>query len=577
MRLLIVLAREYPRQSLLMLGCLLLAALAQGVGISTLIPVLGLLTGEGVSNADGGGGEIDRATTRVLATFGLEPSLGVLLGVVVVAVWVAGALFLLANNQVGYTVAHVATDLRLSLLRSLARTRWPYYIQQPVGSVANAFASEAERGSFAYYYATVIASNVIQVVIYTGIALAVSWQATIGAALVGGITMAVMLPLVRVTRRAGVKQTRLLKSLLSRLTDTLQAVKPLKAMARESLVGPLLERDTIRLNKVMRKLVFSKEVVRSLFEPITVTCLATGLFLAVSFWGIPLASLLVLVVLFARTLLALNRVIRNYQRMEQHQSAFWALRDLIREADAQQEFSGGTREARLEQAITFSGVDFSHEGTPVLQEADLEIPAGSITALLGPSGSGKTTIGDLVSGLLQPDRGEIRIDGVPMTEVDVRKWRGRIGYVPQELFLLHDTVALNVTLGDDSLGPRQVERALRRAGVWETVSSLPDGIETVVGERGSRFSGGQRQRIAIARALVHEPDLLILDEATTALDPETERSVWESLVALRGETTILAVSHQPALARVADRIYRVEEGRPSEVASEPRENLGAIA
>jgi len=133
--------------------------------------------------------------------------------------------------------------------------------------------------------------------------------------------------------------------------------------------------------------------------------------------------------------------------------------------------------------------------------------------------------------------------------------------VPQENWLLHDTVARNVTLGDAALGAADVEYALRAAGAWDFVAALPDGAATVVGERGARFSGGQRQRIMIARALAHRPRLLILDEATASLDPATEAALCETLAALRGEITILAISHQRALVDTADRVYRVEKGR----------------
>ena len=143
----------------------------------------------------------------------------------------------------------------------------------------------------------------------------------------------------------------------------------------------------------------------------------------------------------------------------------------------------------------------------------------------------------------------------------MQDWRKRIGYVPQETLLLNDSIRLNISFGDAEIDEARVEAALRSAGAWEFVQQLPEGMESSVGERGSLLSGGQRQRIAIARALVHHPDLLILDEATAALDADTEMQLWRTIERLRGQTTVVAISHQPALASVADRIYRIEGGR----------------
>jgi ATP-binding cassette subfamily C protein len=168
---------------------------------------------------------------------------------------------------------------------------------------------------------------------------------------------------------------------------------------------------------------------------------------------------------------------------------------------------------------------------------------------------------DLIVGLLTPQSGDILVDDAPLGEVDLRLWRESIGYVPQELLLLHDTLHNNVTLGDDSIAPEQVLAALRAAGAGSFVNDLPEGVDTVVGERGSRLSGGQRQRIALARALVRNPRLLVLDEVTTALDPVTEAEVCETLASLKGKVTILSISHQPALADVADRVYHLANGQ----------------
>jgi ATP-binding cassette subfamily C protein len=155
----------------------------------------------------------------------------------------------------------------------------------------------------------------------------------------------------------------------------------------------------------------------------------------------------------------------------------------------------------------------------------------------------------------------VLIDGVPLSEIDIADWRHKIGYAPQDTVLLHDTILNNVTLGDPELDEADARRALEQADAWEFVESMPEGLQTSVGERGARVSAGQRQRIMLARALAHRPRLLILDEATSALDPDSEAAICETLRGLRGQLTIVAVSHQPALAEFADAVYRLSEGQ----------------
>jgi ATP-binding cassette subfamily C protein len=207
-----------------------------------------------------------------------------------------------------------------------------------------------------------------------------------------------------------------------------------------------------------------------------------------------------------------------------------------------------------------NSVSFAYAGRAVLNNVSIELPAGSFSALLGPSGSGKTTFADLLTGLLRPQRGDIWMDGVPLAQIDIRSWRGMIGYVPQENLLLHDTILKNITLGEETISASEVETALRAAGAWAFVAQMPKGVHSVVGERGSMISGGQRQRIAIARALVKRPKLLILDEATTALDPKTEKEICTTLQQLKGQITILAISHQTTVVECADWAYRLKDG-----------------
>jgi ATP-binding cassette subfamily C protein len=562
MKLFVAFSRAYPAQSALVLGALVLASLFEGVGLTTLLPLLS--RGAEASSTTGLGGVV----TRLLAFFGLTPTVGVLLCIVVAGMILKSVLVLAANKRVGYTVARVATDLRLEFIRSLLSARWEYYLRQPVGALSNSLATEATRGAESYLYGATVIALSIQATVYSIVALLVSWRATLIALTAGVVFILILNRLVHASRRAGAKQTKLLRSLLARLADNLQSVKPLKAMARENLANVLLEGDTTQLNRALQKDVFSKEALRALQEPMLAVLIASGLYVALVQFGMSLASVMLLAFLLVRVLLYMSRMQREYQRMVTCESAYWSMRAAIDGAKSESENPPDGIAPVLSRAIRLEGVGFRYRDHWILRNVELAIPAGGITVIVGSSGAGKTTVIDLITALLRPQEGEVWIDDLPLQRADWRAWRRMIGYVPQDTVLLHDTIRNNVTLGDPELTEADALLALRAAGIWEVVSAMPEGLDTIVGERGGKLSGGQRQRVAIARALAHRPRVLILDEATSALDPETEAAICRTLEGLRGKLTIIAISHQSPLVEVADRVYRMADGTATLVADD---------
>jgi len=221
----------------------------------------------------------------------------------------------------------------------------------------------------------------------------------------------------------------------------------------------------------------------------------------------------------------------------------------------------------LEQGISLQQIDFDYGTKVIFKNLNIEIQVKSFTTITGDSGVGKSTLIDLLCGLLEPKSGDILIDGISLREIDIREWRRLIGYVSQETILLHDTVLSNVLVGAPDLTQADAEKALHQAGAWGFVSKLPEGVHTIVGERGGLLSGGQRQCIAIARALAHQPRLLLLDEPTSALDSRNEQIICRTLQNLSKSYTIIAVSHQPALVNAADHVVTlasVNAERPQE-------------
>ena len=213
-------------------------------------------------------------------------------------------------------------------------------------------------------------------------------------------------------------------------------------------------------------------------------------------------------------------------------------------------------------ALRFERVSFAYgEDAPVLQDIDLEIRPGEVVALVGPSGAGKSTLADFAPRFHDPTAGRVTLDGVDLRELRLNELRELFGIVTQETILFHDTIRANIAYGRPSATMEQVEAAARAAHADHFIAALPEGYDTVLGERGVRLSGGQRQRIAIARALLRNPPILVLDEATSALDTESERTVQEAIDELMQDHTVLVIAHRLSTVRRADRIIVMEAGR----------------
>jgi len=547
------------------LACLLVASVVEGIGFASLVPLLWIVTDPSQTASS----PVIDFTRELVDGLGLSLGVGPLVVFFVCTLVVRSLLTLMAMRHVGYAVAAFSTGLQARLIQNLFRARWDYLIHHRSGRVASAMGGQADRAGRAYYLAAMFFAQVIQTTGYLVVAFFVSWELALAALGVGGLMILLLHFLVRTARKAGARQTRWTRDLVTFLVDTLNNVKPLRAMAKERAFTNLLEEKTAALKKSLRRQVVSAEGLRNGNEILAAVCFGAGFFVAISLWEVPIVDLVVVGVLLTRTTSGVAKIQQQLQKALMVESAYLEVQELITETAAAPEPNPGRRQALFERECRLDDVSFAHVDTPVLRGVSLVVPAGQVTVLTGPSGAGKTTIADLILGLYEPDRGAVLLDGVPLKEIDLQSWRRLVGYVPQELVLFHDSIYANVALGDRRIGADEVREALELAGAWEFVCGLPEGMMTEVGESGAKLSGGQRQRIALARALVGKPRLLILDEVTSALDPDTEWQICRGIRDLAADMGVLAITHRPAFLEIADVIYRIDDGRAVK-ASGPR-------
>jgi ATP-binding cassette subfamily C protein len=546
-----------PIRSVVVLLCLLLSGVAEGIGVASLIPILAA-----AGDPDGAKSGMGATVMRTLDTLGLPTDLLTLIGILVVAMIGKALLQLAAMRQVGHAVAEVGTHMRLGLVSALLDARWSFFVREPMGRFANALGIEAMRASEAYSSVAQFLSGIIQAMVYLGIAAALSWKLAAFALGIGLVMMVSLSRFIIVTRRNARKQTKRTKIMIGRLADVLVGLKPMKAMGRQARVGALFARDINAIDLAMRRQLFARHASKVLQEPIIFICIGLGTYFGSTYGGIPLPELVVMSIVLVKTVMVIGKVQEDLQSVNVAESGYWSIHGAIEDAKAAREDTKPGRMPTLNKGMELRDVSMAFGDKVIFDHASFFVPTGGITAIIGASGAGKTTMVDLILGLHQATSGQILIDDEPLSEIDVLQWRSLVGYVPQELILFHESIMANVTLGEPSFTPADVEKALRQAGAWDFVAALPDGMHHIVGERGALLSGGQRQRIALARALIHRPQLLILDEATSALDPITEAGIVRNVreLANQGGITVLSISHQPAWMTVADKVIRVQDG-----------------
>ncbi len=554
MRTLITYFTVYPRRSFYVLLAFLAAGVAEALSLTAILPLLSIAVGDPVDS------NIGKFIVQLLGRVDIDPTIGAMLLIILCGIVFKSLVLLVANRQIGYTVANIATKLRLELIEALFASRWQYYLHQPVGSLANSIATEASRAAIGFSHAAAVLSLSIQVFVYVLIALLVSWQAALTSLIIGAIFLLSMSRLVRVARKAGTKQTLVYRELLSYLADVLGSAKPLKAMARDKVSDSILRSQTTQLEKATRREVISREGLKAIQEPILAAFTTGGLYAVLVIWELPLSAVTAMVILFVRILTLSSKMQRRYQNLLVFESAYWSIRRASEAARSSAEIKTGRLHPTLKQGISLQHVDFNYDNKVIFRNLNMEIQVKSFTTITGNSGAGKSTLIDLLCGLVEPKFGDIFVDGISIHEINIREWRHLIGYVSQESILLHDTILSNILVGAPDLTQADAEKALHQAGAWEFVSALPEGLHTIVGERGGLISGGQRQRIAIARALAHQPQLLLLDEPTSALDPKSEQNICKTLRNLSRSLTIIAVSHQPAVANAADYVIGLSNG-----------------
>ena len=537
----------------------LVAVALDAVALALLVPTI-----EFMANIDADGGEAKAVgwLRSGFDTVGLEFRLKwTLVGTLVVMT--GRAILLLVMAWMGtYFQANYEARLKTGGYAAIMNANWPFFLRQRAGVLSNVLMVEANRAGIAFGALSGSITTTVNVLIYLGVAAAVSWELTLMALAAIAVLVIVYSGLSRIARRLGALASEANADFGTELNEGLGGAKIVKSQALEPTAIGRFTEIVDRRAQVEVRLGLNRGVFSSSSELAFIVILLGGLLVATRVMDLPAATTLLFALLF----------IRIFQQSRSVQSTIMALnsvlpgasvtKEMTVSAESSRETVGGTPFIHLERGIDFENVSFAYsDGIPVLKRVTLEIPTGSTVALVGRSGAGKTSIIDLTIGLLHPTEGSVMVDGAPLDSYDQRAWRSKIAYVSQETVLFHDTVFNNIAWSRPDATAQEVEEAASAAMADEFVRNMSDGYQTVIGDRGMRISGGQRQRLALARALLRKPEILILDEATSELDPEAEVRIGETLKRLHGQITVLVAAHRLSTITSADNIVVFEEGK----------------
>ncbi|MDQ3509402.1 MAG: ABC transporter ATP-binding protein/permease [Actinomycetota bacterium] len=538
----------------------LLQSAAQAAQLLMLVPLMQIV---GLDTAEGSIGEIAAVIESVFGFFGVPITLLTVLLTLVVST-TALAFFVRAQSNYNYKLEHdFVAILRRRLYSAIANADWLTFSRRPASSLTHALTTELERVGRATTYLLGLFANCVILLVYFVLSLWLSTAMTVAVAVTGVVLLFLLRGRMQRARGTGEDITQATRSLYSASMEHLGGMKTAKSYGVEDRSTENFTRISDRVSRMFVNEVRNYADTAFWFTVGSVAVLAVILYVAFEVLGIAAAALLLLLFLYQRMIPLFTGVQETYQTYLNELPAFSGVMDLQDEFEAAAEPEGDPgKPVVMRDSLRFEDASFSYgkQAEAAIRDVSLSIEAGRTTAVVGPSGAGKSTLADLVMGLILPKSGRVLVDGSTLGPDLVRNWRKEIGYVAQDTFLFNDTVRANLLWASPEASDGEIEAALDMAAA-DFAADLPNGLDTVLGDRGARLSGGERQRLALARALLREPSLLILDEATSALDSENELRIQKAIEGLRGRTTILVITHRLSTIREADVIHVLEGGR----------------
>jgi len=540
-----------------------ISAVLEGVGISFILPIIEVAQSPANPTATADGYAL--AFVRLYAVLGVPFTIGSL---------VAGvALVMTARFTAGFAVQWLQTALKTYYVRHLQTeavesafaAKVAYFDAEGSDDVMNAIVTQAEHAGKVIRDFVKFFQQLLLALVYLAVALYLSWRLTLLAVVVlGGLTYVfrnVLEPGYAIGDRVAEANERIQESVQAGT----QAIRDVKLFTMSDELFAEFSEQIDRYTRSSVRLGRNEAAIENFYSLLTAVMVFVLIYGAITFTGLGLSALGVF--LFAMFRLGPRASSMNYRfyKFEGRLPHLVRTQQFIRELRQNAEPTGGSQPVPEDPTpIAFEGVSFAYEDERVLHDVSFRLDDEEFIAFVGQSGAGKSTVAALLARMYDPDTGRITAAGEPIEAFDVESWRERVAVVRQDPFIFNDTLRYNLTIGNREASPAEIERVCEISQVTEFLDDLPDGYETELGDDGVRLSGGQRQRIALARALLKDADVLVLDEATSDLDTEIEADVQRAIERMDREYAIVAIAHRLSTVRSADRIYTLDDGRITE-------------
>lgn len=542
----------------------IVVSMLEGIGIFLLAPMLGLI---GLLDASSGGIPLLSAAAEPLQRLPADLRLPVVLAVFLTLLLGQGLLQRLLSNLSAELEQGFIRHLRLDLYQGLLQSNWAFFLKRRRSDFIHHATIELPRVSFGVFMCLRLATTLLFTLIQIGFALWLSAPLTLAVLLCGLALAAYSRSQVRKSREIGKDTTELMQRYVGGMTDHFNGIKDIKGNRMEQqhlswfrALCDRLEGNLVQFTRLQSASQFHYKAAASVL-------IAVFVYFAFAVLHVQAETLIFIVLVFSRLWPKFSALQSNLEQIGQTVPAFRHLRELQQASEAAREpeplrlAEGGA--VQVAQGFELRDVYYRYDReqeTYALQAVNLRIPAHRMTAVVGRSGAGKSTLIDLLIGLVQPERGQVLVDGKPLGAGEAYELRRSVSYVSQDPFLFHESVRDNLAIAAPDASEERMWEALRFAAADAFVQRLPQGLDTVLGDRGVRLSGGERQRIVLARAILRNPSVLVLDEATSALDSEREAGIQEALERLRGRMTLIVIAHRLSTIRGADQIVVLDNG-----------------